>query len=79
MYILLNACALTFICCAYAKMLRVIRSSGLALRSTQERQDRVVAQRFAVIVATDCLCWIPVIVIKLVALGGNFENALIKH
>lgn len=71
MYIILNACALFFICYAYTRMLKVIKSSGLAIRSTQERQDRVVAQRFAVIVTTDCLCWIPVIIIKITALGGK--------
>lgn len=71
MFIVLNSIALALICTAYSKMLRVIKSSALTLRSTQERQDRIVAKRFAVIVATDCFCWIPVILIKILALLGK--------
>ncbi|XP_069683145.1 relaxin receptor 1-like [Periplaneta americana] len=70
MFIALNTVALLFISFAYWRMLRVVRSSGLSLRSTQERQDKAVAQRFVIIVATDCLCWIPIIGVKLAALAG---------
>jgi hypothetical protein len=74
MFIVLNTLALVFIGCSYWRMLRAVRSSGLSLRSTQERQDHALAQRFVVIVATDCLCWIPVIGVKLAALAGTFTN-----
>lgn len=51
-----------------------IRASGVACRSTRQNQERdKVAQRFGVIVFTDCLCWVPVIVVKLVALFGIME------
>jgi hypothetical protein len=76
MFIVLNTVALVFISCSYWRMLRVVRSSGLSLRSTQERQDHALAQRFVVIVATDCLCWIPVIGVKSAALAGTFANPL---
>ncbi|XP_021924752.1 relaxin receptor 2-like [Zootermopsis nevadensis] len=70
MFIVVNTLALLFISCAYWRMHRIVRSSGLSLRSTQDRQDHALAQRFVVIVATDCFCWIPVISVKLAALAG---------
>lgn len=79
MFIVLNTMALVFISCSYWRMLRAVRSSGLSLRSTQERQDHALAQRFVVIVATDCLCWIPVIGVKLAALAGTFTNPSPSH
>jgi hypothetical protein len=72
MFIVLNTLALLFISCAYWRMHRIVRSSGLSLRSTQERQDHALAQRFVIIVATDCFCWIPVIGVKLAALAGMY-------
>lgn len=33
-----------------------------------------VYNRFAVIVATDCACWLPIIVVKLAALGGKYQS-----
>lgn len=72
MFVALNAIALTFICYAYYRMFQEIKSSGLALRSTQERQEKVVAYRFGIIIFTDCICWIPIIIFKLVALAGMF-------
>jgi hypothetical protein len=70
MFIAMNTVALLFISCAYWRMHRAVRSSGLSLRSTQDRHDQALAQRFFIIVATDCLCWIPVIGVKLAALAG---------
>jgi len=72
MFIALNTVALLFISCAYWRMHRAVRSSGLSLRSTQDRHDQALAQRFCIIVATDCLCWIPVIGVKLAALAGTY-------
>lgn len=71
MFICINAVALAFIIFAYSRMLREIRLSGVALRSTQDRQERAVAMRFSIIVLTDCLCWVPVILVKLTALAGK--------
>lgn len=57
-------------------MIREIRASGVACRSTRQSQDRdKVAQRFGIIVLTDCLCWVPVILVKLAALSGKEENS----
>lgn len=56
-------------------MINEIRASGVACRSTRQNQDRdKVAQRFGIIVLTDCLCWVPVILVKVVALSGKFST-----
>lgn len=71
MFIFVNTIALIFICYAYCRMIREIRASTIACRSTRQSQDRdKVAQRFGIIILTDCMCWVPVIVVKLAALSG---------
>ncbi|XP_049822980.1 relaxin receptor 2 [Aethina tumida] len=71
MFILINALALVFISYAYLRMINEIKASGVACRSTRQSQDRdKVAQRFGIIVLTDSLCWVPIIIVKLVALSG---------
>jgi hypothetical protein len=79
MFIALNTVALLFISCAYWRMHRAVRSSGLSLRSTQDRHDQALAHRFFIIVATDCLCWIPVIGVKLAALAGMYANCRVSR
>ncbi|XP_074041551.1 leucine-rich repeat-containing G protein-coupled receptor 4 isoform X2 [Leptinotarsa decemlineata] len=72
MFILLNTLALIFISYAYMRMINEIRASGVACRSTRQSQDGdKVAKRFGIIVFTDCLCWVPVILVKLVAFSGK--------
>ncbi|XP_022241761.1 relaxin receptor 2-like [Limulus polyphemus] len=66
----LNTVAFVFILYAYISMFFTISASKIGLRSTQQQQDRTIAKRFAFIVGTDFLCWIPVVLIKLIALGG---------
>ncbi|KAB0799023.1 hypothetical protein PPYR_06903 [Photinus pyralis] len=71
MFVFVNTIALIFICYAYCRMIQEIRASSVACRSTRQSQDRdKVAQRFGVIILTDCLCWVPVICVKLAALSG---------
>lgn len=38
------------------------------------REDITLAVRFAVIVITDCLCWLPIVIIKLFALSNYKIN-----
>lgn len=79
MFIFVNALALSFICYAYLRMINEIRASGVACRSTQQSQERDnVAQRFAIIVFTDCACRVPVIIIKLTALAGMLKSYLYR-
>ncbi|GAB6027654.1 Relaxin insulin-like peptide receptor [Chamberlinius hualienensis] len=69
-FIAVNFFAFVFIFHAYIKMFLIIKDSTVSLRSTQEKQDRTIAQRFALIVGTDLLCWMPIIIIKILALCG---------
>ncbi|XP_021706674.1 relaxin receptor 2 [Aedes aegypti] len=70
LFILVNTFSLLFIGTSYLRMLQAIRVSRNETRNTLNCREKIVARRFAIIVATDCLCWMPVIVVKLVALGG---------
>lgn len=72
LFIACNTLALAFITFSYAKMLRAIKLSSVSLRSTHARHESAVARRFAIIVFTDCLCWLPIIIVKIIALCGKF-------
>ncbi|GBN41103.1 Relaxin receptor 1 [Araneus ventricosus] len=67
----LNSVAFGFICYAYITMFITISRSKLGLRSSQQQQDRTIAKRFSFIVATDLLCWLPIIVIKTLAISAT--------
>lgn len=77
MFICVNTVSLLFIGASYIKMLRAIKqTSAEAMRPTLSGRENVVAKRFAVIVATDCACWLPIIVVKLSALTGEKGRAV---
>ncbi|XP_040078646.2 relaxin receptor 1 [Ixodes scapularis] len=66
-----NSIAFSFIAYAYLTMFFTITHSKIGLRSTQQLQDRAIAKRFFFIVGTDFLCWMPIVVIKIVAIAGT--------
>ncbi|KAG8182166.1 hypothetical protein JTE90_017120 [Oedothorax gibbosus] len=66
----LNLVAFLFILFAYISMFFSISRSKIGLRSTQQLQDRTIAKRFAFIVGTDFLCWVPIVLIKVIAMSG---------
>ncbi|CAN7981822.1 unnamed protein product, partial [Ixodes pacificus] len=66
-----NSIAFSFITYAYLTMFFTITHSKIGLRSTQQLQDRAIAKRFFFIVGTDFLCWMPIVVIKIVAIAGT--------
>lgn len=67
----INSLAFGFISYAYISMFITISRSKLGLRSSQQQQDRTIAKRFAFIVATDMACWVPIIIIKILAVAGK--------
>lgn len=71
LFCVLNMAAFIYISYAYIKMSLTIASSRLGLRTTQQQQDSNITKRFGFIVATDCLCWMPIVIIKILALSGN--------
>lgn len=72
LFVLINSVAFIFISYAYWKMLRIIQSSSLTIRSNQQKQDGLLTKRFGLVVFTDFLCWAPVIVSKIVAMCGTY-------
>ncbi|KAH8415309.1 hypothetical protein KR222_002744, partial [Zaprionus bogoriensis] len=70
LFICINTLSLIFILFSYVRMLQAIRDSGGGMRSTHSGRESVVATRFAIIVTTDCACWLPIIVVKIAALSG---------
>ena len=68
----LNLAAFLFILFAYISMFFTISHSKIGLRSTQQLQDRTIAKRFAFIVGTDFLCWVPIVLIKVIAMSGMY-------
>ncbi|KAH8306848.1 hypothetical protein KR018_007147, partial [Drosophila ironensis] len=70
LFICINTISLVFILFSYVRMLQAIRDSGGGMRSTHSGRENVVATRFAIIVTTDCACWLPIIVVKVAALSG---------
>ncbi|KAH8374149.1 hypothetical protein KR200_000662, partial [Drosophila serrata] len=70
LFIFVNTLSLVFILFSYVRMLQAIRDSGGGMRSTHSGRENVVATRFAIIVTTDCACWLPIIVVKVAALSG---------
>ncbi|XP_058983957.1 relaxin receptor 2 [Musca domestica] len=70
LFICVNTFSLCFILISYLRMLQAIRVSGGGMRSTLSGRESMVATRFAIIITTDCACWVPVIVVKILALSG---------
>jgi hypothetical protein len=70
LFVILNSIAFIFICYAYWQMLRIIQTSTTSIRSTQQKQDGMLAKRFGLVVLTDFLCWAPVIISKTLAMAG---------
>ncbi|XP_064489431.1 relaxin receptor 2-like isoform X2 [Ornithodoros turicata] len=66
-----NSVAFIFIAYAYLAMFFTITKSNVGLRSTQQLQDSAIAKRFAFIVGTDFLCWMPIVIIKVVVIAGT--------
>lgn len=77
-FVVANLLSFTFIVWAYIRMFYTIRRSNLAARSTKVSQDYALLKRFTVIVATDFLCWMPIIIVKFVTYGGKFSGILYK-
>ncbi|XP_077977784.1 uncharacterized protein LOC144433352 [Glandiceps talaboti] len=73
-FVCVNFTAFLFILCAYIVMFHKIRRSRTNLRSTKESQDLILLKRFSLIVATDFMCWMPIIIVKFVSLAGMGIN-----
>lgn len=80
-YLGVNFSAVMVIIALYAHMYTMIidgrQSARPVLFKAEKREDAILAIRFFFIVVTDCLCWIPIVVIKIMALSNVSISASI--
>ncbi|XP_033123800.1 relaxin receptor 1-like isoform X2 [Anneissia japonica] len=69
LFVGLNSVFFLFVVYAYIAMFVMIRRSD-DVRSTKKSQDSAILVRFTLLVFTDMLCWLPICVIKVLAISG---------
>ena len=70
----LNFISFTFILVAYISMFWRVKRVARAVRSTNLNKDSAMAKRLVFIVMTDFCCWMPIIIINILSLTGNFDD-----
>ena len=73
-FIALNLFAFIFILVAYIAIYCTVQTSARRAGSTRMNQDAAMARKMMCIVLTDFCCWMPVIVIGILSLTGNFYD-----
>lgn len=80
-YLGINFSAVIIMIYLYAHMYIMIidgrQTSRPVLLRSEKREDAILAIRFFFIVVTDCLCWIPIVVIKIMAFANVSISASI--
>ena len=70
----MNFISFTFILVAYIIMFWTVKRVSRAVRSTNLNKESAMAKRLVFIVMTDFCCWMPIIIINILSLTGNFED-----
>ena len=73
-FIGLNFVSFTFILVAYILMFWTVKRAARAVRSTSMNKESAMAKRLIFIVMTDFCCWMPIIIISILSLTGNFYD-----
>ena len=73
-FVCLNFISFTFILVAYTAMFWTVKWAARASRSTNFKKESAMAKRLVFIVMTDFCCWMPIIIINVLSLTGNFED-----
>ena len=73
-FLSLNLLAFLFILVAYIIIFWTVKKSSGRIRSTKVNQDTAMARKLMFIVMTDFCCWMPVIIIGILSLTGNFYD-----
>ena len=74
LFVGLNFVSFMFILVAYIVMFWTVKRSSRAVRSTKLNKESAMAKRLVFIVMTDFCCWMPIIIISILSLTGNFED-----
>ena len=69
-----NFTSFIFILVAYITMFWTVKRSSRAVRSTNLNKESAMAKRLVFIVMTDFCCWMPIIIISVLSLTGNFDD-----
>ena len=70
----LNFISFLFILVAYITMFWTVKRVARAVRSTHLNKESAMAKRLVFIVMTDFCCWMPIIIISILSLTGNFDD-----
>ena len=73
-FVCLNFISFTFILVAYMTMFWTVKRASRAARSTNLNKESAMAKRLVFIVMTDFCCWMPIIIINILSLTGNFDD-----
>ena len=73
-FIALNFISFTFILVAYIAMFWTVKRVSRAARSRNLNKESAMAKRLVFIVMTDFCCWMPIIIINILSLTGNFKD-----
>ena len=73
-FIGLNFVSFVYILVAYIVMFMTVKNTSKKVRSTNMNRESQMARRMLFIILTDFLCWMPVILIGLVSLLGEFYD-----
>ena len=73
-FICLNFISFTFILIGYISMFWTVKRASRAARSTNLNKESALAKRLVFIVMTDFCCWMPIIIINILSLTGNFND-----
>ena len=70
----MNFVSFTFILVAYIIIFWTVKRAARAVRSTNLNKESAMAKRLVFIVMTDFCCWMPIIIIYILSLTGNFDD-----
>ncbi|KAK3712758.1 hypothetical protein QZH41_011074 [Actinostola sp. cb2023] len=73
-FLAINFAAFVFMLVAYIAIFSKVKRSASAVRSTAINRESSLAKKVIFIILTDFLCWMPVIVIGILSLTGNFND-----
>ncbi|KAK3589234.1 hypothetical protein CHS0354_020095 [Potamilus streckersoni] len=69
-FLAVNLVSFLIICVSYLWMFFVAKKTRSAVRKNEARSDTAMARRMTIIVLTDFFCWIPIILLGFLSLGG---------
>ena len=73
-YIVLNFISFVFIFFSYVAIFIKVKRSSKSVRSTSLKKDTTIAKKLLFIILTDFCCWMPVIILGILSMTGNFSD-----